>query len=156
LGVLNFNVIRNGVRPISIDLITDGTSSTIFCAELGGRPDLWERGVKVANAPTTPPNAGGCWACIDNAWVVLNGSTFDGTAPAPTPGGPTHNPNGAAPACFINCTNEVNLGLYSFHPGSCGIAMCDGSAHMVSENISVVTFCRLITYCGRAPVTDNF
>ena len=26
--------------------------------------------------------------------------------------------------------------------------MCDGSAHMVSENISVVTFCRLITYCG--------
>jgi hypothetical protein len=27
---------------------------------------------------------------------------------------------------------------------------------MVSENMSVVTFCRLITYMGRAPVTDNF
>jgi prepilin-type N-terminal cleavage/methylation domain-containing protein len=157
LGVLNFNGIRNGVLPISIDLITDGTSTTIFCSELAGRPDLWERGVKVANAPVTPlPNAGGCWACVDNAWVVLNGSTFDGTAPAPTPGGVQHNPNGAAPACFINCTNQVDLGLYSFHPGSCGIAMCDGSARMVSENISVVTFCRLITYCGRAPVTDNF
>jgi hypothetical protein len=160
LGVLNYNIVRKGVSPISIDMITDGTSTTIFCAELAGRPDLWERGVKVLSAPIWPimpiPNAGGCWSCIDNAWMVLNGSTFDGTAQAPTSGGRTHNPSGAAPACFINCTNLVNLGLYSFHPGACGLAMCDGSARMVSENISVVTFCRLITYCGRAPVTDNF
>jgi prepilin-type N-terminal cleavage/methylation domain-containing protein len=156
LGVLNYNTIRRGAEPVSIDKITDGTSTTIFCGELAGRPDLWKRGTKVAAAPTTPPNAGGCWSCFDNAWMTLIGSTFDGTAQAPVLGGSTHNPSGPAPACFINCTNQVFLNLYSFHPGSCGLAMCDGSAHMVSENMSVVTFCRLITYMGRAPVTDNF
>jgi hypothetical protein len=33
--------------------------------------------------------------------------------------------------------------------------MCDGSARMVSENVSLVVFCRLITYKGRSPVTDS-
>jgi prepilin-type N-terminal cleavage/methylation domain-containing protein len=155
LGVMSFNIIRKGVRPVSIDQITDGTSTTIFCGELGARPDLWQRGTKVATEGSAPfPNAGGCWSCIDNAWMTLIGSTFDGTAQAPVTGGSTHNPAGASPACFINCTNTTGLNLYSFHPGSCGLAMCDGSAHMVSENISVVTFCRLITYRGRSPVTD--
>jgi prepilin-type N-terminal cleavage/methylation domain-containing protein len=155
LGVLNSNILRRGVLPISIDMITDGTSTTIFCAELAGRPDVWQKGKKVALPAGSPPNAGGCWGCLDNAWMTLNGSTFDGTAPL-TPQNSLHDPTGPAPACFINCTNFVNLGLYSFHPGSCGLAMCDGSARMVSENISVVIFCRLITSAGRSPVTDNF
>jgi hypothetical protein len=34
--------------------------------------------------------------------------------------------------------------------------MADGSGHMVSENMSVIVFCRLITYRGRAAVTDSF
>jgi hypothetical protein len=153
MGVLSDNIVRAGVVPVSIESITDGTSTTIFCGELAGRPDLWQRATKVA---TSFSNAGGCWSCLDNGWMLLVGSTFDGTAPAPTPGGSLHNPQGPAPACFVNCTNQVGLNLYSFHPGSCGLAMCDGSAHMVSENISVVTFCRLITYAGRAPVSDNF
>jgi len=34
--------------------------------------------------------------------------------------------------------------------------MCDGSAHMVSENISLITFCRLITFKGHSVVTDSF
>jgi hypothetical protein len=33
--------------------------------------------------------------------------------------------------------------------------MCDGSAHMVSENLSIITYCRLITYQGHSPVTDS-
>jgi len=85
--------------------------------------------------------------------MTLVGSTFDGTAQAPTPGGSKH--VGPSPACFMNCTNFINLNLYSFHPGSCGLAMCDGSARMVSENLSVVVFCRLVTYRGRSPVTDS-
>jgi hypothetical protein len=34
--------------------------------------------------------------------------------------------------------------------------MCDGSAHMVSENVSLITFCRLITFKGHSPVSDGF
>jgi prepilin-type N-terminal cleavage/methylation domain-containing protein len=162
-GVLTWQTIRAGVTPISIDQITDGTSTTIFCAELSGRPDLWQRGKKVIAA--RPPagniapwaagiqwnnNFGGCWACFDNGFAQLFGSTFNGTAAAPSPG------SLATPACFINCTNQAKLGLYSFHPGTCGLAMCDGSAHMVSENVSVLVFCRLITFHGHSSVTDNF
>ena len=163
-GVLNWLSIRHGFGPTSIDMITDGTSTTIFCGELGGRPDLWQRGVKkIATCPcqggnlvpVTPPpplfpappaNAGGCWGCLDNAYNQMFGSTFSGgTAPR----------TGTVPVCFINCTNQAKMNLYSFHPGSCGLAMCDGSAHMVSENIGIVPFCRMITFSGRSPVTDS-
>jgi prepilin-type N-terminal cleavage/methylation domain-containing protein len=161
-GVLNWLSIRKGYGPTSIDMITDGTSTTIFCGELAGRPDLWVRGLKkIATCPcqggnlvpvtptgfpAPPANAGGCWGCLDNAYNQMFGSTFTGgTAPQ----------TGTAPVCFINCTNQAKMNLYAFHPGSCGLAMCDGSAHMVSENIGILPFCRMITYSGRSPVTDS-
>ncbi len=153
-GVMNWNTVRTGVSPVTIDQVVDGTSTTIFCGELAGRPDLWQRGVKKTAACLIPPdplepkpasNSGGCWSCIDNAWVNLFGSNFAGNGlGSGTPGG----------TCFINCTNQLRLGLYAFHPGSCGFLMCDGSAHMVSENLSLVTFCRLLTYRGHSPVSD--
>ena len=31
------------------------------------------------------------------------------------------------PVCFINCVNLWTANLYSFHPGCCGINLCDGS-----------------------------
>jgi len=166
-GVLNWAFLRPGVGPVGIESITDGTSTTIFCAELAGRPDLWQRGVKKINKPPAcggnlakwsanqqggfqpQNNYGGCWSCIDNGWTFLWGSTFDGTQVASA--SPTN-----TVACAINCTNQVSLGLYSFHPGSCGILMCDGSAHMVSENLSIITLCRLITFKGHSAVTDSF
>jgi prepilin-type N-terminal cleavage/methylation domain-containing protein len=157
-GVMNNQAFQ--FASISIEQITDGTSTTIFTGELAGSPDLWQRGVKkIAKAPpcggnlaqgTIPlqvnNNWGGCWSCLGNGYNNLNGSTFDGTA---------QSAGRTTGACFINCTNQSFLGLYSFHPGSCGLAMCDGSAHMVSENLSVVVFCRLISYHGHKPVTDS-
>jgi prepilin-type N-terminal cleavage/methylation domain-containing protein len=163
-GVLNWQSVRPGTRPVAIDDITDGTSTTIFVGELAGRPDLWHRGKKQTGGPGSqaqwPPgegpfvwnaNFGGCWSCLDNAWNHVWGSTFDGTASAPITG------LGASggTACILNCTNQSSLGLYSFHPGTCGLAMCDGSAHMVSENMSIVVFCRMISYRGHAAVTDS-
>jgi prepilin-type processing-associated H-X9-DG protein len=53
---------------------------------------------------------------------------------------------------MVNCANNA---WYSFHPGSCGFLFCDGSVHMISENISMVTLLRLATYRGKAPVTDS-
>ena len=153
-------VMTNNVREtVSIDMITDGTSTTIFCAELAGRPDLWVRGVKKPLACLVPTNftsgatpkvnAGGCWACLDNGYMSLYGSTTSGLA-SPGYTGPS-----SPPVCFINCTNQLDLGLYSFHPGSCGFAFCDGSAHMVSENVGLVPFVRLITFRGGRPVIDS-
>ena len=142
---------------LTFDQIVDGTSTTILMTELAGRPDLWARGVKQniscltynwkGRTPTIP---GGCWACEANAEEEVNGSTYLGTKPSFP--GPMH-----GPVCVFNCTNENQGNLvYSFHPGSGGVVMADGSAHMLSENISIITLFRLFTYRERQPVTDSF
>jgi hypothetical protein len=135
---------------VLIQNITDGLSTTIFCAETGGLPDLWIRGVK---KPLPTPvegwvvsNPGGCWACFRNAELWVIGSSYSGLA------------KGTASAiCVFNCTNETYLNfIYSFHPGSGGVALCDGSSRMLNESISPVVLCNLVTYRGGEPVGSNF
>jgi prepilin-type N-terminal cleavage/methylation domain-containing protein len=146
---------------VSIDQITDGTSTTILTSEMAGRPNLWIRGVNqgIPSPTNLSPinhlnqgNAGGCWGCYYNtmADTWYQGSTYAG---GPTPGVGIPVP---VPICFFNCTNEMGANvIYSFHPGSGGVAMCDGSAHMLSENISVVVFCNMISFHGHEVVVDS-
>ncbi|HET6323192.1 MAG TPA: DUF1559 domain-containing protein [Planctomycetaceae bacterium] len=140
---------------IGIDKITDGTSTTVLFAELAGRPDLWIKGVKQPQASILTllgqtNNWGGCWACFDSAFQEFGGSDVAGGFSV----GRTAINNGT-PICFINCINVWSVNWYSFHPGSCGIALADGSARMISENTSITVLCRLQTYKGHAPVTDS-
>jgi prepilin-type N-terminal cleavage/methylation domain-containing protein len=145
-GVLNDNDIT-----VPYEKIFDGTATTIFCSEMAGKPDVWLRGVKgtlpTPNHGYTVSNPGGCWACFTNGANYVLGSSFTGGVPA----------SSTSPVCFFNCTNEHKYNLiYSFHPGSGGVVMCDGSAHMLSENISVIVMCNLVTYKGHEVVTDTF
>jgi prepilin-type N-terminal cleavage/methylation domain-containing protein len=150
----NHGIMNNDNYPVAIEQVLDGTSTTILAGELAGRPDVWARGVKQSAPvalftciPIVPKhNSGGCWDCLENGFNELYGSTFSGLAAAPTNG---------APVCFINCINQAFGGLYSFHPGSCGLLLADGSVHMVSENLSIVVFCRMISFKGYAPVVDS-
>jgi prepilin-type N-terminal cleavage/methylation domain-containing protein len=147
INVFQFNV--------SIDKITDGTSTTALFAELAGRPDLWIRGVKQASpsavlGPRQQYNWGGCWACIDNTFQIMIGSGFQGI-PLPS-GAQAHS---GTPVCFLNCINTWSLNWYSFHPGSVGIALCDGSARMISENTSLTVLARMQSYKGGKPVLDS-
>jgi type II secretory pathway pseudopilin PulG len=146
---------------VSIDQVSDGTSTTLLSEEMAGKPDLWIKGVKTAMSATSPSpvqcgyrsghgytinNPGGCWGCWNNGlhWVI--GSTFNGKA----------YPASGAPTCFFNCTNENNINaVYSFHPGSGGVVMCDGSAHMVSENIGVTVFLNMLSFKGNQQVLDS-
>jgi len=145
---------------ISIDKITDGTSTTVLFAELAGRPDLWVRGVKQASmnafeATQVPPvtnihfNWGGCWACADSAFTINGGSAFNGLNVT------LAQAKAGTPVCFLNCINQWSTNWYSFHPGAVGIALCDGSARMISENTSLTVMCRLQTYAGHRPVLDS-
>lgn len=153
---------KSGIGPINlfefhvgVDRIVDGTSTTILVAELAGRPDFWLRGKK---APPCFPgvcdyggrvqkiNWGGCWACFENAFMGMGGSNFAGTQKVVPKG---------QPVCMINCVNAWAANYYSFHPGTCGFTFCDGSAHMLSENISLTVLSRLMTYRGYAPVADS-
>jgi prepilin-type N-terminal cleavage/methylation domain-containing protein len=139
---------------LSLDQITDGASMTIFCAEQAGRPDYWTRAGKqpfpMIHFGGITSNPGGAWAS-PNAAVYANGSDFlGGFANYCTLANCT-------PVCFFNCTNERDVNeVFSFHPGTGGVAMCDGSAHMLSENISVITFQALMTFAGHERVTDQF
>ena len=151
-------VLRSYLSPysgLSIEKITDGTSTTLFCTEMAGRPDCWTRAGK-RTLPTPIANrafnSGGTWAS-PNAFSYFFGSDFTGLT-TPSCFSSTNCPS---PVCFINCTNEITYNaIFSFHPGAGGVAMCDGSARMMSENISIVTFVRLMTPHGREPLTDQF
>jgi prepilin-type N-terminal cleavage/methylation domain-containing protein len=141
---------------LTFDQIIDGTSTTIFCSELAGRPDYWIRAGKQP-LPTLlngyNPNVGGTWTSEHIGDAEFNGTDFTGK----TKGNCSSPFVCAQPICFFNCTNEKGYnGVYSFHPGSGGVLMCDGSAHMLSENIGVVVFGALITPRGRDIATDNF
>ena len=163
------------IRPdnISIEKITDGTQTTILFTEVAGAPDLWIRGggpcgIKggkqsparfcyihqhaVAAAPRTAwktSNPGGCWGCLNNGYSGKGGRLQFFRNVCDWRG---HD----APVCIINCTNEwARTFGYSFHPGAVGVCMCDGSARMISENISFLTFMALLTIHGREPVTDS-
>jgi prepilin-type N-terminal cleavage/methylation domain-containing protein len=138
---------------LSIEKITDGTSTTLFCTEMAGRPDCWTRSGK-RTLPTPIANrsfnSGGTWAS-PNAFSYFFGSDFTGLT-TPSCFSSTNCPS---PVCFINCTNEVTYNaIFSFHPGAGGVAMCDGSARMLSENISIVAFVALMTPQGHEVVTD--
>jgi prepilin-type N-terminal cleavage/methylation domain-containing protein len=139
---------------LTFDQISDGTSTTIMYTEMAGRPQLWVKGTQQSN--TCPiynyktkfkTQSGGAWSSEHNGEEEWNGSTYAGTATT----------NGKLPVCVFNCTNEHDANLiYSFHPGAGGVVMCDGSAHMLSENISIITLVRLFTYKEKLPVTDQF
>jgi len=152
---------KSGVGPINIweftvgvDKIVDGTSTTIMIAELAGRPNWWKHGVKQpANFSVLDYccraqhiNWGGCWSCFENAFMSMGGSNFAGTAKQVPP---------TQAVCMINCINAWAANYYSFHPGTCGFCFCDGSSHMLSENISLSVLARLMSYRGYAPVTDS-
>jgi hypothetical protein len=142
----------------TIDQIVDGTSTTFLCFEHAGHPDLWINGRKMPlthppliNHNITVSNPGGCWACFENGRNWVQGSTYDGLSDTPVSGP-------AFPTCFFNCTNEhfVNA-IYSFHTGAGGVALCDGSARMLSQNISPIVFVNMISIAGHERVSDmNF
>jgi prepilin-type N-terminal cleavage/methylation domain-containing protein len=148
-----------------LEQITDGLTTTMYLMENAGRPAWWTKGgtaglvnhgVPTKCHPTAinglyGSNPGGCWACWGARGVCVCGSSFCGlTVPAKS------TPANVVPVCFINCSNEyeANIG-FSFHPGCCGILMCDGSAHMMSENVSIAIMYPIITPRGHEPVTDG-
>jgi prepilin-type N-terminal cleavage/methylation domain-containing protein len=149
---------------LSIEEVTDGTSTTMFCMEFAGRPDWWVRGGKQALGPNGKPphtainhynpNVGGTWASEHIGDVTVHGTDFTGLSQGNCASPPAVCAN---PICFINCSNEKSTdAIFSFHPGSGGVLMCDGSAHMISENIGVIPFAALFTPRGHEVATDNF
>jgi len=128
--------------------VTDGLSNTILYAESAGRPFLYRRNARVGNLPTNHVNGGG-WVRPGTDFSV-DGSSYDGlTIPGP---------------CALNCTNGDDFGTtsfphpyygsegsgeaYAFHPGGANFALGDGSVRLLSQNIGIRDFARLVTRDG--------
>jgi prepilin-type N-terminal cleavage/methylation domain-containing protein len=145
---------------LSFDTVIDGLSTTIFCTEFAGRPDWWTRAGKQVLGPTGTalkhwnPNLGGAWSSEHIGDAEFTGTDYTGMNNGPCG---SVGAGCGGPECFFNCTNELRgNGVFSFHPGAGGVLMCDGSAHMLSENIGVLVFGALFTPRGRDVATDGF
>jgi prepilin-type N-terminal cleavage/methylation domain-containing protein len=109
--------------------VTDGTSQTALMWEIAARPDIYVGGHKLTGA-----TGGGGWADVLNAENWFSGSNSGGT----TVGGP----------CAINCTNQFESGVFSFHPGGVHVLLTDGSVQFLGENTDVGIFVALVTMQG--------
>ena len=108
--------------------ITDGASNTILLAEDAGRPRLWQAGKA---GPNPQALAGGPWDHFKGD-IVLEGSTFDGTA---APG-----------KCALNCSNDQEV--YAFHTGGANAVFADGSVHFLKAGMDIRIMAGLITRAG--------
>jgi prepilin-type N-terminal cleavage/methylation domain-containing protein/prepilin-type processing-associated H-X9-DG protein len=127
---------------------TDGLSHTIMFAESAGRPYLFRQGRQIGDLTTHRVNAGG-W-CRPASDFSVDGSSYDGASfPGP---------------CAVNCTNgedsasstfphpyygsEGSAETYAFHTGGANTVFGDGSVRLISADINIREFARLVTRAG--------
>ncbi|MEK6238760.1 MAG: DUF1559 domain-containing protein [Planctomycetales bacterium] len=141
----NKGLMNRNSRMREVD-VHDGLSQTLLFLECAGRPLHYVAG---GNKGPIPHDSGGPGNQVNSlgvrgsGWANLHmdspphGYNLDGlTNPGP---------------CVINCTNHNEP--YSFHPDGMNIVMGDGSAHFISESISVEVFVKMITYKGEDVVS---
>ena len=126
-------------QSVGLQNITDGTSNTTVVMERCGAPQVYRKGKPVAGLQTP----GGTWNDPYIGANYLSGCTYDGVTPG-----------GAAGLCVINCSNQYQYNFYSFHSGGAMALLADGSVRFISENISNITLCRLISFGGGQIVGD--
>lgn len=132
-------------RESRISDITDGTSQTMALSECAGRNELWRKGKRVREGEDATAFArqrmmgGGGWADpFNQAWI--NGRQKDGTGM----GGP----------CAINCSNEPDAGLSSFHSGGAHATLADGAVRFLSEGLNPYVLAGLVTRAGGEEVGE--
>jgi prepilin-type N-terminal cleavage/methylation domain-containing protein/prepilin-type processing-associated H-X9-DG protein len=133
--IISNGILTNNNPSDGIVEARDGLSTTALMWEIAGRPTLWKRGKRDPDVQAK----GGGWTDIANAENWFGGSSPDGASSG---------------SCAINCTNQGEGGVYSFHPGGINFLLCDGSARFLSENTSPQVFVNLVTCEGGVPVGE--
>ena len=144
LAVMN----RQGIGT-SIKEIIDGTSNSFLVYESGGKPKHYISGKTIGQQDVDSVTK--CGNTSVKNGIVSGAAWADyGT------GSPVHgfNKDGTfcSEACVMNCTN--NQEAYSFHSGGMNASFADGSVRYINEDISIVTFCALVTMAGGEVISD--
>jgi len=125
--------------------ITDGLTNTILFAEDCGRPFGWTKNGIMSFALSQTSSEKTHYTNINNQAVQIDSVGW----PDPSAAGwkvdgfdnATHLQ--ISGPCAINCNNDAEI--FSFHPGSAAVAMCDGSVQFLNENMDLQTLANLVT-----------
>jgi prepilin-type N-terminal cleavage/methylation domain-containing protein/prepilin-type processing-associated H-X9-DG protein len=148
-GTLNDPLLPGG-GPFKITAVTDGTSSTIFMSECGGKPVGYNRlrqiyksevdGLPVDGSIEPVSSGGGAW-----------GDMFIYSSLA---GGRCDNSGFRLGPCMINSTS--NNEIYSWHTGGANALFGDGSVHFLRETITAPLVIALVTRAGGEVLSGDY
>lgn len=127
--------ILNDDLPVTINMVTDGTSNTWLVGEEVGAPNVYVAGGKLFDTPPFTKGMAICgsgWAEENNGDKWLDGNDFTGTNP------------GSKGPCVINCSNVS--GFFSFHSGGANFLYADAHVQFVQQNIDVKSAILSVTY----------
>lgn len=119
---------QSSVESRRIADVLDGTSNSMLLGEMTTRNALYYNRTLNTAATAWPAgqgwNSGGAWIDLYKGLASVEGTTFSG--PRTNNGGP----------CIINCRNQEEAGLFSWHTGGAQMLLCDGSVHFISQNVT--------------------
>ncbi len=119
--------------------LTDGTSNTIMIIEDAGRPYVYQKSIQVPGSGL-PTSATAIYMNL-SGWAEPNTSAIR----AYTPDGVNYT-SAYSPSCMVNCSNY--RAIYGFHRTVANIALADGSARGVSNNVDMETIVHMLTIDG--------
>ena len=150
-GTNSINSVLTANRRTTANEILDGLSNTLMLGESAARHEGWAKNQKFADATT--------WAQIRGAWgqetnnIVCAGTVSPFTVPTfPSTTSPAKATTAAHATAALGMNAQNQGELYSFHPGSCNVALGDGSVRNLTANLAMPTLQKLAARADGYPV----
>jgi prepilin-type N-terminal cleavage/methylation domain-containing protein/prepilin-type processing-associated H-X9-DG protein len=153
----------NGVDsfPITLADVLDGTSNTIWAAESGGRPYLYQGGVRQGLDLTLHGVNGGGWGRPSSDFWLIGFADKDGTIPVGKYAINSSNGIDAGGVYPLTAPVGYPLGtyasgqIYSFHGSGANVVFVDGSVHYLDRDIDINVLSALITRANSEQTSGN-
>jgi prepilin-type N-terminal cleavage/methylation domain-containing protein/prepilin-type processing-associated H-X9-DG protein len=153
----------NGVDafPITLADILDGTSSTIWAAESGGRPYLYQGNVRQGLDLTIHGVDGGGWGRPASDFWLVGFADRNGTIPVGKYAINAANGVDTEGIYPLTLPTGYPLGTYSsgqiygFHGSGANVVFVDGSVHYLDKEIDINVLSALATRANSEPIPGN-